>query len=125
MTAQRAPRILIVDDEPAIRSLLVRALNAEGYQAVALNDGLAGLDAALTADDPYDLVITNNCMPHLGGAELVAQLRAARPSLPILHLDDSSRPEAAVLPEDVPNLRKPFRLDTMLARVQKLLQSRR
>jgi DNA-binding response OmpR family regulator len=125
MTANHAPRILVVDDEPAIRSLLVRALSDEGYQAVALNDGLAGLDAALTADDPYDLVITNNCMPGLGGAELVAQLRAARPSLPIIHLDDSSRPGTAELPQDVPNLYKPFHLDTILDRVQKLLRSRR
>jgi DNA-binding response OmpR family regulator len=124
MTADRPPRILVVDDEPAIRRLLVRVLSAEGYEALALNDGLAGLHAALTADVPYDLVITNNCMPHLGGAELVAQLRAARPNLPIIHLDDLSLPRAAELPQDVPNLYKPFQLDTMLDRVQKLLQGR-
>jgi DNA-binding response OmpR family regulator len=122
MAAARASRILVVDDEPSIRALLVRVLKAEGYEAVALNDGLAGLDAALTAADPYDLVITNNRMPHLSGAELVAQLRAAHPGLPILHLDDLSRPEAAELPPDVPNLRKPFNLAALLTYVGRLLQ---
>jgi len=122
MAADRTPRILVVDDEPSIRALLVRVLKAEGYDAVALNDGLAGLDAALTAADPYNLVITNNHMPHLSGAELVAQLHAAHLDLPILHLDDMSQPEAADLPPGVPNLFKPFRMEALLEHVKRLLQ---
>jgi DNA-binding response OmpR family regulator len=122
MAGDRTPRILVVDDEPSIRALLMRILKAEGYESVALNDGLAGLDAALTAADPYDLVITNNRMPHLDGAELVAHLRAAHPDLPILHLDDLSRPGAAELPPDVPNLYKPFNVEVLLDHVERLLQ---
>jgi DNA-binding response OmpR family regulator len=121
VAVQRTARILVVDDEPAIRELLVRALTAEGYEAVAINDGLSGLDAALTAADPYDLVIANNCMPHMGGAELVARLREAQPSLPVLHLDDLSWPEAIKLPPDVPNLKKPFSVDALLSHVHRLV----
>ena len=121
MATARPRRILVVDDEESIRRLLVRILRAEGYDAVAINDGLAGLDAALTAADPYDLVITNNHMPHLGGAELVAQLRDVAPHLPILHLDDLSQSEAADLPPDVPNLFKPFSVETLLEHVGRLL----
>jgi CheY-like chemotaxis protein len=121
MAAARTRRILVVDDEESIRRLLVRILHAEGYQAVAIKDGLAGLNAALTAADPYDLVITNNRMPHLGGAELVARLRDVAPHLPILHLDDLSQAEAPNLPPDVPNLFKPFSVDALLEQVGRLL----
>ena len=121
MTAARTRRILVVDDEESIRRLLVRVLHAGGYEAAGIKDGLAGLEAALTAVDPYDLVITNNHMPHLGGAELVARLRDVAPHLPILHLDDLSRSEAPDLPPDVPNLFKPFSIEALLEQVGRLL----
>jgi DNA-binding response OmpR family regulator len=88
-------------DEDSIRRLLVRILQAEGYDATAIKDGVAGLNAALTAANPDDLVITNNHTPHLAGAELVAWLREVAAHLPILHLDDLSQSEAAELPSDV------------------------
>lgn len=56
------------DQHPApIRALLTRALKEHGYDVVAVNDGAAGLEAVRTATDPYDLVVTNNCMPGDGG----------------------------------------------------------
>ena len=41
-----------------------------------MNDGLAALDACKMADAPYEMVITNNRMPHLSGAEMIARLRS-------------------------------------------------
>jgi len=120
----RIGRILVVDDDPAIRAILTRALAEEGYDVVAMNDGQAGLDAVTTADTPFDLVVTNNCMPRLSGAEMVTQLRRQFPDLPILHLDDSSRPVRFPLPGDVPNLPKPFTLDRFLAEVGRLLANK-
>jgi DNA-binding response OmpR family regulator len=114
------PRILIVDDEPALRQLLVRALESEGYEVVAVNDGQAGYDAARTAGRPYDLVITNNYMPHMSGTELIGHLTSLFPDLPILHLDDLSRPKA--LPDGAPTLYKPFRLEVLSESVKRLLQ---
>ena len=112
-------RILIVDDEPALRQLIVRALESDGYEVVAVNDGKAGLDAAKSAGRPYDLVITNNYMPHMGGAELISHLTSLFPELPILHLDDLSRQKAP--PTGTPTLYKPFRLDALSESVRKLL----
>jgi DNA-binding response OmpR family regulator len=114
-------RILVVEDEPAVRDVLIRALREAGYEVVGMDDGLAGWDAATTATAPYDLVVTNNCMPHMNGAELVAKLRARFPNLPILHIDDRSDRDPGHLPADVPNLTKPFRIETLLDRVQELI----
>ena len=122
-TARRA-RILVVDDEPAIRHVLARALRDAGYEVVTMSDGAAGLNAATSAEAPYDLVVTNNCMPHLSGAQLVAALRERFPDLPILHLDDLSQPDAAPLPPDVPNLSKPFLVERLLEEVGRLLGPR-
>jgi DNA-binding response OmpR family regulator len=121
MSTERPLRILVVDDEAPIRALLARALRERGYEVVALNDGLAGLEAVLTAAEPYDLVVTNNCMPRMEGDELIARIRPVQPTLPILHLDDGSTPDA-VLPTDVPNLAKPFDYETLVDRVDQLLR---
>jgi DNA-binding response OmpR family regulator len=121
MATVQPARILIVDDEDQIRSLLTRALRERGYDVVAVNDGAAGLEAVLTATDPYDLVVTNNCMPRMTGEELVARIRKARPGLRILHLDDLSGPPERTLPPDVPNLTKPFSVDTLVTRIEQLL----
>ena len=102
--------------------VLKRALEGAGYEVVAMNDGQAGLNAASTADPSYDLVVTNNCMPHLSGAEMVAALRKRFPGLPILHLDDLSFPHDSGLPADVPNLYKPFSIDRLLEEVGSLLE---
>ena len=121
MPTGRSPRILIVDDEASIRALLSRALREKGYDVVALNDGASGLEAVLTATDSYDLVVTNNCMPGMDGRELVARIRAARPGLPIVHLDDMSGPPDLDLPADVPNVTKPFPIESLVSRVEEML----
>jgi CheY-like chemotaxis protein len=74
------PHRILVDDGAQIRELLSRALRQAGYEVIAMNDGLAGLQAATTAELPYDLVVTNNCMPRLSGAKMVARIRDKFPS---------------------------------------------
>jgi DNA-binding response OmpR family regulator len=71
--------------------------------------------AVLTAEAPYDLVVTNNCMPRMEGEELIARIREARPDLPMLHLDDVSGSHQPLLSPDVPNLTKPFNMDTLVS----------
>jgi CheY-like chemotaxis protein len=124
MPTARPARILIIDDEPGVRALLLRALQHAGYEVTAMNDGAAGLNAATTATTPFDLIVTNNYMPHLSGAELVAELRRQFPHQPILHLDDLSHPQRLELPDDVPNLYKPFSVDRLLEAVEQLLAER-
>jgi CheY-like chemotaxis protein len=112
--------ILVVDDDDGVRALVARVLQTEGYEVVAVADGLAAFTAVLTADQPYDLVVTNNRMPRMGGAELIARLRGIRPTIPILHLDDASA-ALGYIPPDVTNLNKPFDLGALLQAVAHLL----
>lgn len=69
---------MVVDDEPAVRELMTRALGQEGYEVVAENDGEAGLTAAMTAEKPYDLVITNNHTANMVTIRLRYDLRIGK-----------------------------------------------
>jgi two-component system, cell cycle response regulator CpdR len=117
-----AARILVVDDEPMVRALIARALTDEGYEVVAVANGRAALDAARGAETAFDLVITNNYMPGLTGAELIARVREDFPALPILHVDDvTRRGRIPSLPSNVPTIYKPFSIAALRAAVAELL----
>jgi CheY-like chemotaxis protein len=121
-----ASRILVVDDEPMVRALIGRALTDEGYDVVAVANGRAALDAARGAEAGFDLIITNNYMPGLSGAELIARVREDFPDLPILHVDDiTRRGRIPALPSDIPTLYKPFSIATLSAAVLGLLQGKK
>jgi CheY-like chemotaxis protein len=115
-------RILVVDDEPMVRALITRVLSDAGYEVVAVANGQAALDAARGADVGFDLIVTNNYMPGLNGAELIERVRQDFPSLPILHIDDITRKRVDQgLPDDVPTVYKPFDAATLRQAVQQLL----
>lgn len=58
---------------------------------VAVANGPAALDAAHGAETPFDMIVTNNYLPGLSGAELIERVRKDFPNLPILHVDDIAR----------------------------------
>jgi two-component system cell cycle sensor histidine kinase/response regulator CckA len=118
-----ASRILVVDDEPMVRALIGRVLTDEGYEVVAVANGRAALEEARRTRAEFDLIITNNYMPGLNGAELVARVRKDFPNLPILHVDDVTRRERIPpLPSDVPTIYKPFSIAALKDAVAVLLQ---
>jgi DNA-binding response OmpR family regulator len=82
------PRVLVVDDEPAVRALLMRALGEAAYEMVAVPVDRAGMEAAGASGVPYQLVITNSHTPSMTGEQLLDHLRCLFAGLPILHLDD-------------------------------------
>ena len=78
----RQTRILIVDDQPIVREYVEKFLVRAGYvvqQAGSGAEALARLEA-----EPFDLVITDNQMPGMSGAELAQAIKARFPSLPVL-----------------------------------------
>jgi CheY-like chemotaxis protein len=117
-----APRILVVDDEPMVRALIARALTDKGYEVVAVANGQAALDAARGAEAAFDMIVTNNYLPGLSGAELIERVREDFPDLPILHVDDIVRRKRVdALPQDVPTIYKPFSIAALQDAVRKLL----
>lgn len=87
-------RILVVDDEPAIRSFLVRVLEQAGYEVQAANDGREALARLETA--PYDLLLTDIKMDHLGGVELLQAARNRYPDLAVILLTGHATVPSAI-----------------------------
>ena len=111
------PRILLVDDEGTFLSIAARALRFEGYEVVEAPDGLEAW--ALASWTRFDLVITDNRMPHLTGAELVARLRERQPALPILRLSGSHNSGSNEI--GIRTLFKPFEIPDLVEAVRSLL----
>lgn len=66
-------RILIIDDEPQIRSMLTLMLEREGYEVVEASDGVAGIK--IYRQDPADLIITDLIMPNKDGIGMIIDLK--------------------------------------------------
>ncbi len=119
MTVAYPGRILIVDDEPKIRSFIGRALSAAGYATEFADCGTDGLRRALAAY--YDLVILDLVMPDLDGRHVLGQLRAEHPDQAVIVLSCVADVAAKVDclecgAQDY--LTKPFSLAELLARVR-------
>ena len=107
-----APKVLVVDDEAAIRDLLEDVLQEEGYAVRCAADGLAALAEA--ERDPPDLVVADVAMPRLDGLGLLGRLRERGDRPPFVFVSAArSVPQAP----GVAFVPKPFDLDRLLAAV--------
>ncbi|WP_067823404.1 response regulator transcription factor [Actinomadura kijaniata] len=116
-------RILVVDDEPAVRESLTRSLEFEGYRVGTAADGVAALDA-VAAERP-DLVVLDVLMPRMDGLTACRRLRARGVTTPVLMLTARDMVGDRVTGLDAgadDYLVKPFELDELLARVRALLR---
>ncbi|WP_455360614.1 response regulator transcription factor [Streptomyces sp. SYSU K21746] len=118
-----AERILIVDDEPAVREALQRSLAFEGYGTEVAVDGLDALDKA-AAHEP-DLIVLDIQMPRMDGLTAARRLRAAGSTTPVLMLTarDTVGDRVSGLDAGADDyLVKPFELDELFARIRALLR---
>lgn len=116
-------RVLVIDDDPAVTSLLKRGLSYERFDVETASDGEEGL--ALARERYPDLVILDIMMPGLDGLEVLRRLRAADSQLPVLMLTarDTSADEVIGLEYGADDyVTKPFTFDVLLARVRSLLR---
>ncbi len=117
-------RILVVDDEPAVRRALERALKLERYEVKLAEDGEQALDA-LAESGAVDALILDVAMPRLDGLEVCRRMRRAGDRTPILMLTARDAIEDRVKGLDVgadDYLVKPFALRELQARLRALLR---
>src|SRR5829696_7930669 len=117
-------KILVVDDERAVRESLCRALELEGYEIELAADGREALDR-LEGDPEPDAMILDVLMPGVDGLEVCRRLRGTGSKLPILMLTARTQVEDRVEGLDAgadDYLTKPFALEELLARVRALLR---
>jgi two-component system alkaline phosphatase synthesis response regulator PhoP len=121
---QPAHRILVVEDEPDIRRLNSEILIGSGYHVDAAADGAAAWEALQLKD--YHLLITDNEMPKVSGADLLKKLHAARMALPVIMATGTlSHDEFTQHPEIQPAavLLKPYTVVELLGTVKNVLHT--
>ena len=116
-------RILVVDDEPAVREALRRALQLEGYDVELAGDGVEALERLAVSG--VDAVLLDVMMPRLDGLETCRRLRRDGNTLPVLMLTarDAVSDQVAGLDAGADDyVVKPFALEELLARLRALLR---
>jgi two-component system, OmpR family, response regulator RegX3 len=117
-------RVLVVDDEPAIRDAVSYALRSEGFEVDAVVDGESGLEAAARGD--HDVVILDLMLPGMSGTEVCRRIRAES-AIPIIMLTARGAELDRVLGLEVgadDYVTKPFSMAELLGRIRAILRRR-
>ena len=122
MNATAKPSILLVEDEENLHEALRMNLEMEGYQVTSAYDGLSALKAV--ENEYFDLIIMDIMLPEIDGINVTQNIRITNNEVPILILSAKNTSEDKVLglkkgADDY--LTKPFNLEELLLRVQKLI----
>jgi two-component system response regulator MprA len=118
-----APRILVVDDEPAVRQALARALALERYEISLAADATQALE--LLREGSYEAILLDIMMPGMSGVELCRRIRSGGDRTPVLMLTAREAIDDRVAGLDAgadDYLAKPFALRELMARVRALLR---
>ena len=119
------PKVLLVEDESAVRELLSSALERNGFQVVTASSA----EEALTLASPaFQILLTDVSLPGMSGVHLARQLRRSLPSLRILLMSGYAREEFTSGPnaaDDLPFIPKPFATRTVVERLRALLEPER
>jgi CheY-like chemotaxis protein len=120
--------ILVVEDDPQVRGVTIRALEGSGYRVVPAASGEEALQIVRRAGERLDMVVTDVVMPGLSGREVVDELRRHQPDIPALFVSGYTQDAIAqrgVIDSGVEFLPKPFTPSSLLARVRAMLDTGR
>ncbi len=119
--------VIVVEDEPSVRSPICRSLRNAGYYVLEANDGEHALAVMQEHHAPVHLVITDVIMPRMDGSELVALLRDWYPQMRVLFISGYSpqyrEAQGGTTVSGVEFRAKPFRLDDLTPRVRTILDA--
>ncbi|MES2305907.1 MAG: response regulator [Gemmatimonadota bacterium] len=121
--ASGSERILVVDDDPAVRSVVRRMLSRAGYDVVSVESGEEA-ELALRDESPFALLVTDMVMPGIGGGELARRAVATHPDLRVLFISGYTDDEVirdARMESGRAFVAKPFTAEEFLGRVRDLL----
>jgi two-component system cell cycle sensor histidine kinase/response regulator CckA len=113
-----ALRVLIVDDEPAIRGYMKAILQKNGCTVAEEEDGIDALRVIQEQNGKFDLLVTDVRMPKMDGPSLAEHVRHRFAGIPVLFVSGYAAEATAIPASDF--LPKPFRPQALVARVQEL-----
>ena len=120
-------RILLAEDDAAVRQTTQRMLQHAGYSVVTAVDGQAALDVIHASLVPFDLLLTDVVMPRLSGSELVSHVTQSHPEIAVLFMSgyaDDVVVQENLAAHSITLVQKPFSAAVLLAEVQRALGSR-
>lgn len=123
---REATRVLIVDDEAALRMIVRRVLESEGFACAEAASGASALE--ILTKETFALVLSDFHMPGMDGGELLRQIRTRFPDTSVVMITGASDVDLAVRCLDagaLDYLTKPFGIDELRARVRQALEKRR
>ena len=117
-------RVLLVDDDKAVRHMLFTLLEQDGYEVLAAGNGAEGLTICRQSTRPVELLVTDCNMPHMTGLELARECSLLFRELSVLYIS-GARPDP-LLEADLKErkrgfLGKPFRSQELLSKARQLL----
>jgi PAS domain S-box-containing protein len=125
-TAEDGEVVVVIEDEPVVRGLIVEVLAELGYKALEAADGLSGLELLRTAPR-VDLLVTDIGLPGMNGRQLVDAARLARPELKVLFMTGYAENAAIAngfLEPGMSMITKPFAMETLATRIRDIIEGR-
>jgi two-component system, cell cycle sensor histidine kinase and response regulator CckA len=110
--------VLVAEDDPSVRSLIVRILERRGFEVLEASNGAVALEVLRAGGAQIDMLITDANMPEMDGPTLIAAATESRPDLPVLLISGTSDEEFTTT---APYLAKPFTAGQLSARVREIL----
>ncbi len=121
--AASSATILLVEDDPPVRAVILKVLCRAGYRVLDAQDGEEALQRASDQKQVIDILLTDIVMPRLGGLELASRMRAGRPGLRVLFISGHAEQRSSMgdLDDSTRFLLKPFAPGTLISELAFML----
>ncbi|MBI5393821.1 MAG: response regulator [Verrucomicrobia bacterium] len=119
--------LLVVEDDPTVRSLVAVSLRESGYTVLEAMDGEEAVRMAASLDGQLDLLLCDVVLPGMNGKDVVDRIRAAHPAVAALFISGYTNITVAhqgILEAGLPCLQKPFQPGELADKVRELLDAR-
>lgn len=123
--AQHGETVLVVEDEPVVRDLVVEVLSELGYNAIEAHDGPTGLNV-LQSKQKIDLLVTDIGLPGLNGRQIADAGRQLRPELKVLFMTgyaENAMLASGFLEPGMQMITKPFSMENLATRIREMVES--